>query len=151
MRNSLVQWGLAIFSTYTKIDWLIRTSYCGYVLVKKLVRCTPLSVNHASGVPITLRVRYGYGYQEFGVIIHGTNQLRFVNGPKTTGWNSCGSPSSSFLLFFLLATIGCGLMNNETSTTISYTWINMTIQFCVEVCRGALLPIAAITVAKYYF
>jgi hypothetical protein len=54
------------------------------------------------------------------------------------------------LIYVSLATIGCGLLNNETST-VSYNWINMTIQFCVEVCRGALMPIAAITVNKLNF
>jgi len=50
-----------------------------------------------------------------------------------------------FFSFFSPATIGCGLLNNITSVA-SYISINMTIQICVEVCRGALMPIAAIKV-----
>ena len=40
-------------------------------------------------------------------------------------------------------------MDSNASVSVTYTSPNMTIQYCVEVCRGANKPIAALIVIKF--
>ena len=51
---------------------------------------------------------------------------------------------SMVLINFVPEFVGCGWA--ATPLDVVYTSPYMTIQFCIEVCRGAGLPIAAVTV-----
>lgn len=44
----------------------------------------------------------------------------------------------------ILASVGCGYVTNETTPTFQYSSPFMTIQFCLEVCKGEGLHIALI-------
>ena len=46
--------------------------------------------------------------------------------------------------FFVLAMIGCGVLKNGTMSTVEYHSPFMTIQFCLEACKGKELTIALI-------
>ena len=49
-----------------------------------------------------------------------------------------------FISFMILASIGCGYLSNATTSAFQYSSPFMTIQFCLEVCKGEGLNIAFI-------
>lgn len=136
------------YKRYHKFPSLFQLSIEVWIIFGRIelrLKCSNLNVKFKP-VIIIFGIRGCYS-RFFLVLIHSIKIIVLKCSSLSSLMKKQWNLKNGFSLY--LGYLRCGQMDSNASVPVAYTSPNMTIQFCVEVCKGANKPIAALNVIKF--